>query len=1148
MSQFTHLHVHTQYSLLDGAAAIKKLMKKAQDDGMTSIAITDHGNLYGVMEFFLEAKKFNLKPIIGCEMYVARTSHLNKDSRSGYHLVLLAKNKIGYHNLARLSSIAFTEGFYYTPRIDKELLNTYKEGLIACSACLGGEIPNLILNNNIEKARQALEEYLEIFKNDFYLELQRHGRPEQDLVNKELIKLAKEYNVKLIATNDVHYVDKEDFNAHNILINLNTNDDGENAEKLRYTGFEYFRTSDEMSTLFSDIPESITATMEIADKIEDYDITTKQILLPKYPIPEPFEGENEYLSYLTFEGAKKRYPQMDTSTEQRLNMELEVIKNMGFPGYFLIVQDFINEARTRGVWVGPGRGSAAGSAVAYCIGITDIDPIKYNLLFERFLNPERISMPDIDIDFDDENRDLVLEYVIEKYGSERVAQIVTFGTMASRSAIRDVARIKKLPLPEADRLSKLVPENAKSLNEAYNTVPELKEALNGNDENVVKVLKLAQTLEGSVRNTGVHACGVIIGPEDLKNHVPLARAKDAKLFVTQYEGKYVESVGMLKMDFLGLKTLTILRDTLENIKLNGLAVPDLDNLDLEDKKTYELFQRGDSIAIFQFESDGMRAYMKELKPTNIEDLIALNALYRPGPMDQIPTYIKRKHGKEKIEYAHELIEEILKPTYGIMVYQEQIMQAAQLMAGYSLGKADILRRAMGKKKPEEMEKQRKVFIEGAQTKGIEQKKAEEVFNVMEKFAEYGFNRSHAAAYALLAYKSAYLKAHFPSHFMAAVLTHNLNDIKKITSFMEECRRSGLKVLGPDVNESFYHFSVNSKGEIRFGLGAVKGVGEGAVETIVQERDKNGKFTSFFDLLKRINLRLANKKAIEALAMSGAFDSLHNINRSAYFFTDNNSNETFIDKAIKHVNNIQLRQNTQQASLFGDAEELQISDPAFPICEPWDINVKLQKEREIIGFFVSGHPLDTYKHEMKHFCHSTIAEVKATESYKKDKEFTFGGIITEVAHKLTKTGKPMGVFTMEDFTDNKEFFLFSDKYIQYKNFLEKNYHIYVKAKVDSRYNSPNQLELTITHMELLSDIMDKLAKQIIIRLNLNDITDDIVNQLSNVIAKCKGNCPLKVNITDTIEKYYVEMPSKKHFVDPHKILDELQRLHIDFSLK
>lgn len=1140
LPDYTHLHVHTQYSILDGAAQIEPLLQKVVDDGMKAIAITDHGNMYGVLPFAETARKKGLKPIIGCEVYVADGSRLEKrgrEDRSGYHLILLAKNRKGYENLSRLVSIGFLEGFYYTPRIDKEILKLYHEGLIASSACLGGEIPQTLMEKGMEQAEEVLKGFLDLFGEDFYLELQRHGLEEQEPVNQQLLELAGKYNVKVIATNDVHYVNAEDARAHDILICLQTGKDLDDENRMKYSGHEYLKSRQEMAELFADIPEALTNTQEIVDKIEDYEITTKKILLPVFPLPEGFESEDDYLRHLTYEGAKKFYPELTDEVRERLDFELEVIKNMGFAGYFLIVQDFINQSREMGVAVGPGRGSAAGSAVAFCTGITAIDPIKYNLLFERFLNPERISMPDIDIDFDDEGREKVMEYVIQKYGREKVAQIVTFGTMAAKSSIRDVARVLKLPLPEADRLAKLVPEKpGVSLASAYKDVPELAQALKDPNPLIQETLKYALILEGSNRQTGVHACGVIIGPTNLVDCLPLSTQKDSDLPVTQYEGKFVESVGMLKMDFLGLKTLSVLKEAVKNIeKTHGIAI-DIENIPLEDEKTYQLYQRGDTVGTFQFESGGMREYLKELKPTNIEDLIAMNALYRPGPMEFIPTYINRKHGRQKTEYPHPWLEDILKPTYGIMVYQEQIMQAAQIMAGFSLGSADILRRAMGKKKKEEMDRQKTFFIEGAVKKGIDKDKASTIFDVMARFAEYGFNRSHSAAYSVLAYRTAYLKANYPAEYMAGVLTNNFSDIKKITQMMEECQRQKIPVLGPDVNESLFNFVVNKKGEIRFGLGAVKGIGEGAVEAIVEEREANGPYNSIFDFARRVNLRAVNKRVFESLARAGAFDCFEGSHRAQYFFSDDSGTSSFIDKIIKHSNLIAQRENTSQMNLFDESSEVTIPDPELPQCPEWSKLEMLKQEKEVTGMYISGHPLDDFRIEIDATCNVNIGDLNNLGALK-NRDVSFAGIITAANHKTGKNGKPFGSFIVEDYFDSLQLFLFAEDYLKMKHFLENQTFVHVRARVQERYGS-NHLEVRVKSMSLLTELAEKSLSDLMLFLPVNEINERMVNRLMDVARRHKGKSKLKIALFDRVENATVEMLSRKIRVEPIGFLKEL----------
>lgn len=1144
MPNFTHLHVHTQYSILDGAANIERLISKAKESGMNSLAITDHGNMYGVLKFFNEAKKQGIKPIIGCEVYIAKESRLKKEKTKGkhyYHLILLAKNKTGYHNLARLTSLGYTEGFYYRPRIDKEILKKHSEGLIVSTACLGGEVPQTIMANGDEKAQETIDWFKDIFKDDFYLELQNHGIPEQKKVNASLIKLAGKNNLKVIATNDVHYINKEDYDAHDILIRLNTGSDiNDKKQDLHYSGEEYLKSPEEMAALFTEVPEALANTQELVDKIEDYNIHS-EIILPIFPLPNGFDSEDDYLRHLAYEGAKKLYPEITGAIKERLDFELKVIKEMGFPGYFLIVQDFINKAREMDVTVGPGRGSAAGSAVAYCTGITSIDPICYNLLFERFLNPERVSMPDIDVDFDDEGRDKVLDYVVKKYGKDKVAQIVTFGTMAAKSAIRDVARVLKLPLPDADRLAKMVPERpGMTLKQAYKEVPELGLIKTKGDELERKTLMFAETLEGSARHTGTHACGVIIGPENLMNHIPLATAKDSDLLVTQYEGKLVESVGMLKMDFLGLKTLSILNDAIKNVQLRHGVKIDIEKIPLNDKKTYELYQRGDTIGTFQFESEGMRSYLKELKPTNIEDLIAMNALYRPGPMEFIPTFIRRKHGKEKVEYPHPLIEKILTPTFGIMVYQEQIMQTAQLMGGFTLGKADILRRAMGKKKMDIMEAMKVEFVEGAEKQDIDKKTAEEVFATMLEFAKYGFNRSHSAAYSVIAYQTAYIKAHYPAEYMAAVLTHNLNDIKKITFFIDECKRQGIEVLGPDVNESFLNFMVNDKGAIRFGLAAIKNVGESAANNIIATREESGPYTTIFDFAKRVNLKSVNKRSMESLAMAGAFDEFENTHRAQYFHRENSEDTIFLEKIVKHANEFQLQQNSSQVSLFGDAEEVEVKDPELPQIDPWTKLEQLKNEKDVTGFYMSGHPLEDFKTEMDQFCNITINDLKNNKEKYKNKNVAFAGILTAVNHRTSKSGNAFATFTLEDFTDFDNYILFSEDYLKMKHFLVEGSSLLVKAQITERKFKNGQLDIRISNIILLSEALERNTKEILLKMPLTSVDDEFIDTIDQLAKKAKGSCSLKFQVSDPETKTDVSLPAAKITVAPAEFLKGLER--------
>jgi len=984
---FCHLHVHTQYSILDGAANIPELLKKAIDDGMKAVAITDHGNMFGVKDFHNEAGKRGIKPILGCEAYIARRSrHIKEDKNLDAfdHVVLLAKNKTGYQNLTSMISLGWTEGFYYKPRIDRELLENYSEGVICLSACLGGEIPQAIMHRSVEEAEKTVLEYKRIFGEDFYLEMQRHqtNDPEMDklvfddqvYVNRTLLELGKKHQVRCVASNDVHFVNSDDAEAHDHLICLNTGRDLDDPRRMRYTRQEWFKTRAEMAEIFRDLPEVLQCTVEIANKIEPYELNSSPVM-PFYPLPEGFENEDDYLKHLTYEGATRRYGQINDEVRERIDFELSTIERMGFPGYFLIVQDFISAARNMGVSVGPGRGSAAGSAVAYCLGITDIDPIKYDLLFERFLNPDRISMPDIDIDFDEDGREEVLKWVVEKYGHERVAHIITFGTMATKMAIRDVARIQKLPLPEADRLAKLVPERpGMSFKKAYEEVPDLKAERNSSNPLVATTLRIAERLEGSVRQTGLHACGVIIGRNDLKEHLPVCKSKDSELLVTQFDGHFVEDVGMLKMDFLGLKTLSIIKDALVNIKDSRGIEVDIDHVPMEDATTFELYSRGDTTGLFQFESPGMKKYLRDLKPNRFEDLIAMNALYRPGPMEYIPKFINRKHGTEQIEYDLPEMEEFLKDTYGITVYQEQVMLLSRKLAGFTRGEADSLRKAMGKKIKKMMDELRLKFEEGCQKNGIPKKKIDKIWSDWEAFAQYAFNKSHSTCYAYVSYQTAYLKANYPAEFMAAVLSRNITDIKKIGIFMDECRRMGIEILGPDVNESNVRFTVNDKGNIRFGLGAIKGVGENAVTSIIDERAKNGPFADIYDFVERNDLHQVNKKNLEGLAISGALDCFEGISRSQYIDTVEEEEATFLEQLIKYGNKIQYERDTPQQNLFGETSALTISKPEPPDVNVWEDITTCKHEKELLGFYLSSHPLDRYQLEIRSFCPNKLEEL------------------------------------------------------------------------------------------------------------------------------------------------------------------------------
>lgn len=1155
MADFVHLHVHSQFSILDGACRIPDLIEKAIKDGMKGVAITDHGNLFGVKIFHEEALKHEgFKPIIGCETYVARRSRHDKTDmidRKGDHLILLAKNLTGYNNLMKLISYSWLEGHYYKPRIDKELLLQYHEGIIASSACLAGEIPRAILNDNIEKAEKAIYEYKEIFGEDFYLEIMRHPThdPSRDqsvyqrqmVAGKTLVELSRKTGVKLLATNDVHFLNDHDAEAHDRLLCLNTGKDLEDKTRLRYTGQEWLKTKAEMQELFKDVPEALDNTMEVFEKVEIYELNKKPIM-PDFTMPEGFDDANEYLKYLTFEGAKKRYPEITPEIKDRIDYELNTIAFMGYPGYFLIVQDFIKAAREMGVSVGPGRGSAAGSVVAYCIRITDVDPLKYDLLFERFLNPDRISMPDIDIDFDEDGRDKVLKWVVNKYGSDKVAQVITFGTMAAKMAIRDIARVQKLPLQEADRLAKLVPERPGiTLKKAYAEVPELDEARRSNNPLVVETLKYAETLEGSVRHTGIHACGIIIGRNNLIDCIPVTRSKDSDLLVTQFDGKHIEGVGMLKMDFLGLKTLSIISDTIRNIKISRDEEIEIENISLEDKLTYRLLSQGKTTGIFQFESEGMRKYLKDLKPNRIEDLIAMNALYRPGPMEYIPKYINRKFGREKIVYDLPVMEKYLKDTYGITVYQEQVMLLSQELAGFSKIDADSLRYAMGKKIEEKMVKLKPKFFEGCRKNNYNEQVIEKIWKDWESFSNYAFNKSHSTCYAYVSYRMAYLKAHYPAEFMAAVLSRNMNDIKEITNFIEECKRMGIKVLRPDVNESDRQFMVNKKGEIRFGLAGMKNMGESAAQSIIEERQNHGTFRDINDFVKRIDLRSVNKRGMESLAKAGALDSFEGTHRAQYFFKINGDDDIFLEKLLKYANDIQSKANAIQHSLFGVDEDVMMPSITLPACTPWTKLEQLKFEKDITGFYISGHPLDDYKLEIENFCTVSIGEVQADLKSFKGKEFSFAGIISEANHKIGKNGKPYGSFTVEDYFDSIQLTLFSEDYLKQRYFLVPGTYVYIKARVEARFDSPDQLNVRISSISLLSEVFDRFAKLVTVNLSLADINPDLIAKIRELAKNHKGKCNLRFQIMEDEEKMFVELPARKLHVEVKEFVVALEKL-------
>jgi DNA polymerase-3 subunit alpha len=1136
MSSFVHLHVHTQYSILDGASGIKALVKRAKDLGMEALAITDHGNMFGVKEFHDTATAASIKPVIGCEIYVARTTLEDKTSvedRSGDHLILLAKNLKGYRNLVKLVSQAWIRGFYYKPRIDKALLRQYHEGLIVSSACLAGETAQEILSGNIKGAEEALLSYKEIFGDDYYLEIQRHETtdptadttvfPQQQRVIAAYRELAAKYDVKIIATNDVHFIMKDEAEAHDRLICLNTGKDIDDPRRLRYTKQEYLKSEEEMLSLFVDMPEVVMNTKAVADKVEYYSLASDPIM-PDFAIPPEFADKDEYLRHLTMEGAARRWGKITPELQSRLDFELSVIKNMGFPGYFLIVQDFLSAAREMGVWVGPGRGSAAGSAVAYSLRITDIDPIKYNLLFERFLNPDRISMPDIDIDFDEDGREKVLRYVVDKYGHDRVAHIITFGTMAAKMAIKDVARVQKLPLPEAIRLTKLVPERpGMTLAAAYEEVPELLRERDSKEPLVAQTLKYAEVLEGSIRQTGVHACGIIISKENLCEYIPICTARDTDLYVTQYEGNHVEAVGLLKMDFLGLKTLSILKDAVDNIgKSKGINI-DLDKLSLKDQRTWELFSNAETTGVFQFESVGMKRYLRELKPNQFGDLIAMNALYRPGPMDYIPQYIRRKHGKEKIRYEVPAMEKYLKETYGITVYQEQVMLLSQELGGFSKGQADSLRKAMGKKKRTIMDKLKVEFAEGCRRNGYDENTVGKIWSDWESFAEYAFNKSHSTCYALIAYQTGFLKANYPAEFMAAVLSRNINDIKKITVMMEETKRMGIEVLGPDINESLLQFTVNRKGNIRFGLGAIKGVGENAVMHLIEEREKNGAYKDIYDLAERVNLNTVNKKMLEAMVVSGALDSLPGITRAQYFSADSKGS-SFLESLIRYGSSVKNLRNSSQQSLFSETGGFEMVRPEPAPCPDWSKLERLNKEKQVIGIYLSSHPLDDYRLEINTFCNATLADLQNLSEFA-NRDVCVAGIVTDTRSGLTKNGKPFGGFTLQDYTDSFSFLLFDKDYVSFSNFFNTDYHLLIKGKVQGRLYNPDELELRIKEIHLLSAVRDDLINSITIKIRTDLVNHEFITNLKSIISENPGNKTLKIMLIDHENKITIPFFSR-----------------------
>ena len=1233
MEDFIHLHVHTYYSILDGQSPVQKIVDKAVANGMRGMAITDHGNMFGVKELYNYCNKINgklkdegkepFKPIFGCEMYVA---HRRKSDRvkekgdmGGYHLIVLAKNYKGYKNLIKLVSRAWVDGYYMRPRTDREDLEKYHEDLIVCSACIAGEVPSKILKGDMAGARVALEWYKRVFGDDYYLELQRHEVkdphqranretfPLQQRANKELINLAREYGVKLVCTNDCHFVDQDNAEAHDHLLCLATGKDLDDPNRMLYSKQEWFKTREEMNAIFSDVPEALSNTLEILDKVEFYSIDHAPIM-PFFPIPEEFGTEEEtrkrispeelfrefttdengneimsheeaekkikklggleklyrikfeadYLAKLAYDGAKKLYGDpLTDEVHERIKFELHIMKTMGFPGYFLIVQDFINSARDElGVMVGPGRGSAAGSVVAYCLGITKIDPIKYDLLFERFLNPDRISLPDIDTDFDDDGRGKVLEWVEDKYGHDKVAHIITYGTMATKNSIKDVARVEKLPLDVSNRLCKAIPDKLPdgmkmNLPNAIKCVPELRDAEASANPLLANTIKYAKMLEGTVRGTGIHACGTIICRDAISEWVPVSTAEDKsdpghKLLATQYDGHVIEETGLIKMDFLGLSTLSIMKETVENIRLTQGFTLDLDTIPIDDELTYKLYQEGRTIGTFQFESPGMQKYLRELRPTVFEDLIAMNALYRPGPMDYIPSFIARKNGKEEIKYDIPCMEKYLKDTYGITVYQEQVMLLSRQLANFTRGESDALRKAMGKKKKAIVDAMKPKFIEGGKKNGHDPKVLEKIWADWEKFASYAFNKSHATCYSWVAYQTAYLKAHYPAEFMAGNMSRCISDITKITKLMSECQSMGIPCLGPDVNESQRKFSANKKGEVRFGLSAIKGMGDAAAVNIIAEREKNGPYKDIFDFVQRVNLSAVNRKAMESLALSGGFDSF-GIRREQYFGV-NAKGDTFVETLLRYGQVYQSEQSSMQNSLFGDMGGVEITTPPVPNAEQWSTMELLKKERELVGIYLSAHPLDDYAVVLNHLCNLKCTQV-GREMDKKElskfEELSFGGIVTSVSSRWTKTNKPFGIVTIEDFDGAGEIALFGEEWTKWQSMLQEEYPVYITAKCQQRFrNNPDAYDLVIKKIEFLSDVKDKSIDKFTIYVDSTLFADSCMTDLETMLRSNTGHVPLYFNIHDIEHNTNIEMFCRNVAVDVNKkllsFLDEMDK--------
>ena len=1189
MPEFCHLHCHTQYSLLDGASEIGTMMDKAVADGQKGVAMTDHGNMFGAFKFVNEAQKRGIKPMIGCEFYLVDDRHRKSFSRAKkekdirYHQLMLAKNKKGYQNLCKLCSLGYIEGLYGKyPRIDRELIERYHEGLIVTSCCIGAEIPQLLIQGKDEEAEAALRWWLDIFGEDYYIEIQRHrgledldvydpaiggskfsGKSQED-INQKLLFLASKYKVKVICTNDAHYVEEDDWMPHDILLCVNTGSLKDDAKRFKFSSSDYyFKTQLEMANNFADVPEALDNTMDVYDKIEVLTLA-QDVLLPNFPMPPEFATQDDYLRHLTYEGAKKRYGEINEATRERLDFELSVIKQSGYPGYFLIVQDFTTAAREMGVSVGPGRGSAAGSAVAYCVGITNVDPIKYDLLFERFLNPERVSMPDIDIDFDDVGRQKVIDYVIDKYGQEQVAQIITYGTMAAKSSLRDVGRVMDVPLSEVDRIAKSFPQQlGASLNHVLadgDIHPKLKGKLNGEDvdrayafrelaeqqDQIGELIRTAKKLEGSIRNTGIHACGVVITPDDVTDYVPVTADKDTGMYVSQFDNSVAEDAGLLKMDFLGLKTLTIIKDALRMIKENHDVDIDVDELPLDDPKTYELFQRGETNGIFQYESGGMQKHMKNLKPTTFDDLIAMNALYRPGPLEYIPSFIARKHGREKIAYTLEAEEEYLKETFGIYVYQEQIMLLSQKIANFSKGQADTLRKAMGKKKKDVLDKMYPQFIEGGKENGHPEDKLGKIWKDWEAFASYAFNKSHSTCYALVAYHTAYLKAHYPAEYMAAVLTHNKSDQTKMSFFLRECRSLDVPVLGPDVNESQADFSVNKNGAIRIGMTALKGVGEGPVEAILAARAE-GDFADLFDMLLRIEPGTVNKRVLEALANAGGFDCFETMHRAQYF-APTDKFDSYLEDAVKTANGTIARKAEAASSLFAEVQDEISVDPPKPnaAAKPFLLPEKLAREKEVTGIYVSGHPLDGYKLEIDNYVTCSLSELNP-QKYGRS-TVKLAGMITAARHLVSKNGNGWGIFELGDYDDTIEFKLFGDDYLKHKHVLNQGTALFLKASYQKSWKS-DDLELKIGEVKLLEGVGEELTTGITLKMRLEELTPDKVVALDELCQQYRGEAKLRMVFYDQQDDHKLKMYALKRTIQPDTdFVAGIEKLGIKYRLE